>query len=128
MTLAMLSLAGIPATAGFIGKIYLIEATVDGNYAWLGIFIVIGSMISLAYYLRVIAAMWMRPAVGTELTPTGPGIGGRPALAGGEVARRAEPEVIAVAVVMGALVLIGGIVPSPLFDFVNHAGSALGIL
>jgi NADH-quinone oxidoreductase subunit N len=127
MTLAMLSLAGIPATAGFIGKIYLIEATVDGNYAWLGIFIVIGSMISLAYYLRVIAAMWMRPAVGTELTPTGPGIGGRPALAGGEVTRRAEPEVIAVAVVMGALTLIGGIVPSPLFDFVNHAGSALGI-
>jgi NADH-quinone oxidoreductase subunit N len=127
MTLAMLSLAGIPATAGFIGKVYLIEATVDGNYAWLGVFIVIGSMISLAYYLRVIAAMWMRPAVGTELTPAAPGVGGRPALAGGEVARRAEPEVVLVAVVMGALVLVGGIVPSPLFDFVNHAGGALGI-
>jgi NADH-quinone oxidoreductase subunit N len=128
MTLAMLSLAGIPATAGFIGKIYLIEATVDGNYAWLGLFIVIGSMISLAYYLRVIAAMWMRPAVSTELTPTAPGIGGRPALAGGaEDVRRAQPEVIFVAVLFGAATIVLGIVPSPLFNLVDHARSALGL-
>jgi NADH-quinone oxidoreductase subunit N len=140
MTLAMLSLAGIPATAGFIGKVYLIEATVDGAYTWLGVFIVIGSMISLAYYLRVIAAMWMRPGVGTELTPASAGIGGRPALAGGaasdpleptvaaaEGTRRAEPEVIFVAVLFGAATLVGGIVPGPLFNFVNHAGGALGL-
>ena len=61
MTVAMLSLAGFPATVGFIGKFYLIEATVDGNYAWLGVVIVVGSMISLVYYLRVIAVMWMTP-------------------------------------------------------------------
>ena len=36
LTIAMLSLAGIPATAGFIGKIYLIQALVDGGYTWLG--------------------------------------------------------------------------------------------
>ena len=59
MTLAMLSLAGFPATIGFIGKFYLIDASVAGDYAWLGIVIVIGSVISLAYYLRVIAVMWM---------------------------------------------------------------------
>ena len=140
MTFAMLSLAGIPATAGFIGKVYLIEATVDGAYTWLGVFIVIGSMISLAYYLRVIAAMWMRPAVGAELTPASAGVGGRPALAGGavgsdpleptvatEATRRAEPEVVFVAVLFGAATLIGGIVPSPLFNLVDHAGSALGL-
>ena len=62
MTLAMLGLAGIPATAGFIGKFYLIDAAVAGDYAWLGVVIVIGSMISLAYYLKVIAAMWMAEA------------------------------------------------------------------
>ena len=69
MTLAMLGLAGIPATAGFIGKFYLIDAAVDGDYAWLGVVIVIGSMISLAYYLQVIAAMWMAeaPVAGTAL-------------------------------------------------------------
>jgi NADH-quinone oxidoreductase subunit N len=138
MTIAMLSLAGIPATAGFIGKVYLIDAAVDGGYAWLGIFIVVGSMISLAYYLRVLAAMWMRPEVGTELTPAATGVGGRPALAGGSMTdpleptvaasdarRAAEPEVVFVAVVFGVATLVGGIVPSPLFDLVKHAGRSL---
>jgi NADH-quinone oxidoreductase subunit N len=59
MTIAMLSLAGFPATAGFIGKFYLIDASVAGDDTWLGIAIVIGSVLSLAYYLRVIAVMWM---------------------------------------------------------------------
>ena len=59
MTIAMLSLAGIPGTVGFIGKFQLIHALVNGGYTWLGIVLVIGSMISLGYYLRVIAAMWM---------------------------------------------------------------------
>ena len=67
LTLAMLGLAGMPATAGFIGKFFLIEAAVDGGYAWLGVVIVIGSMISLAYYLRVVAAIWMRPATAAEV-------------------------------------------------------------
>jgi NADH-quinone oxidoreductase subunit N len=111
---------------------------VDGGYTWLGIFIVVGAMISLAYYLKVLAVMWTRPAVGTSLTPSSRGPGGRPALAGGggtdpleptiataEGTRRAEPEVVFVAVVFGALSLAGGIVPSPLFDLVKHAGRAL---
>ena len=59
MTICMLSLAGFPATAGFIGKFYLIDAAVAGDYTWLGIVIVVGSVVSLAYYLRVIAVMWM---------------------------------------------------------------------
>jgi NADH-quinone oxidoreductase subunit N len=58
----MLALAGLPATAGFIGKLYLIEALVEGDYTWLAVFIAVGTMISLAYYLRVVAAMWMRAA------------------------------------------------------------------
>jgi NADH-quinone oxidoreductase subunit N len=63
MTIAMLALAGIPGTAGFIGKFQLIHALVAGSYTWLAIVLVIGSMISLGYYLRVIAAMWMRGGV-----------------------------------------------------------------
>ena len=43
MTIAMLALAGFPATAGFFGKLYLINAAVDNGYAWLGIVIVLGS-------------------------------------------------------------------------------------
>ncbi|MGH2903523.1 MAG: NADH-quinone oxidoreductase subunit N, partial [Solirubrobacteraceae bacterium] len=61
MTFSMLGLAGIPATAGFIGKFYLIDAAVSGGYTWLAVVIVIGSMISLGYYLPVLAAMWMSP-------------------------------------------------------------------
>src|SRR5256886_6903122 len=62
MTVSMLALAGIPATAGFTGKFYLIDAAISGGYTWLGVIIVVGSMISLGYYLPVLAAMWMRAA------------------------------------------------------------------
>ena len=70
LTISMLALAGLPATAGFIGKLYLIEALVEGDYTWLAVFIAVGTMISLAYYLRVVAAMWMRPE--REAAPGGP--------------------------------------------------------
>ena len=88
LTLSMLGLAGIPATAGLIGKIYLIQASVEGGYAWLGIVIVIGSMISLGYYLPVIAAMWMREAPGRPAVPRpGRGRARRPARGGGRLQR-----------------------------------------
>ena len=96
MTIAMLSLAGFPATAGFIGKFYLIDATVQGDYAWLGVAIVVGSIISLAYYLRVIAVMWLggveidlpsvSPRRAARVGGWSPG-GGRAGPAGGGVRR-----------------------------------------
>lgn len=129
MTLAMLSLAGLPLTAGFIGKIGLIQAAVGGDYAWLAVFIVVGSMISLAYYLRIVAAMWMRPEPAASATPV---------LAGGAVAldspdapippRRASWEVVAVAVVGGVLTLALGVYPDPLFDVAADAGRSLTAL
>jgi NADH-quinone oxidoreductase subunit N len=128
MTLAMLSLAGIPATAGFIGKFTLIGVSVDGDYTWLGVLIVVGSMISLAYYLRVIAAMWLSdaPAAAPRREP-----GARPVMAGGSPEADAlsrQPEVTAVAVVFGAATLFFGIVPGPLFDLARDAARALGLL
>jgi NADH-quinone oxidoreductase subunit N len=128
LTLAMLGLAGIPATAGFIGKFYLIDAAIAGDYTWLGVVIVIGSMVSLAYYLRVIAAMWMQTAEPADAVPAVPG-GPHPALAGGDAVAdspRAQPEVWLVALVFGAATLFFGIIPSPLFDLAVRAGSALG--
>jgi NADH-quinone oxidoreductase subunit N len=151
MTISMLALAGIPATAGFIGKFYLIDAAVSGGYTWLGVAIVVGSMISLGYYLPVIAAIWMREApagagagagvgaVSTGSSPAQPpttGPGGLPALAGGSpeldveppvpLATRPQLEVVFVAVLAGAVTLFFGIIPQPLFDLVTHAGNALG--
>jgi NADH-quinone oxidoreductase subunit N len=137
MTLAMLSLAGLPATAGFIGKFYLIDAAVDGGYTWLGVVIVIGSMISLGYYLRVLAVMWMRPApspaiAGGSAEADGDAIAPARATApvSGDGAAEPRPryggiEVAAIAVIFGAATLFFGIIPSPLLNLADHAGRAL---
>jgi NADH-quinone oxidoreductase subunit N len=124
LTISMLGLAGLPATVGFIGKLYLIEALVDGDYTWLAVFIAIGTMISLAYYLRVVAAMWMRPE--------SEGAGATPAIAGAspeadpidpDAARR--PYLLAPALIAAAGVVFFGIIPQPLVEFAQHAGAAL---
>jgi NADH-quinone oxidoreductase subunit N len=133
MTVAMLGLAGIPATGGFIGKFRIIEALVDGGYTWLGIVIVLGSAVSLAYYLRVIAAMWMRPAPAGDTVPV-PGVAGpgQPVLAGGspELTERrpVHLEVAIVAVVAGLAVIASGVVPGPLFEIVSQAGDSIASL
>jgi NADH-quinone oxidoreductase subunit N len=129
MTVAMLSLAGFPATIGFIGKFYLIEATVDGNYTWLGVMIAVGSMISLVYYLRVVAVMWMTPfrirmpELPARRTRVRPVSGWSP-----EADARAQPEVALVALVSGAAVMFFGIWPNPLFNLVHDVGTSLSSL
>jgi len=59
LTPMMLSLAGIPITAGFIGKFYVIAAGIDGQLWWLIGAVVLGSAIGLYYYLRVVVTMFM---------------------------------------------------------------------
>ena len=86
----MLALAGLPGTSGFMGKLFLIEATVDGDYTWLGVAIVIGTMVSLAYYLRVIAAVWMWPE--PSAAPPATQAGAMPAIAGGSPEADAVPQ------------------------------------
>jgi NADH-quinone oxidoreductase subunit N len=112
LTLAMLSLAGIPATAGFIGKVFLIDALVGQGYTWLAVVLVMGSAVSLAYYLRVVGAMWLRPAVDRPAAPVMAG-----AEEGGE---RAGIEVQAVALIFGVASVVLGIIPQPLFHLVGH--------
>jgi NADH-quinone oxidoreductase subunit N len=139
MTISMLALAGFPATAGFFGKVYLIQAAFDNGYGWLGIVIVLGSAVSLAYYLRVVAAVWMRPeVVGTASALAGGAA--RPVIAGGsveadeqayaaglepgETRRLLQPEAIFVAVLCAAATIFFGIYPSPLHDVAVNAGQA----
>ena len=124
LTIAMLALAGLPATAGFIGKLYLIEALVEGDYTWLAVFIAIGTMISLAYYLRVVAAMWRGQE---EERP-----GGVPAIAGASPeADPVDPEagrrwyLVGPAVVCAAATVFFGVIPQPLVDWASHAGASL---
>jgi NADH-quinone oxidoreductase subunit N len=147
MTIAMLSLSGIPGTVGFIGKVQLIHALVNGSYTWLAIVLVIGSMISLAYYLRVIATIWMR----AESPSPGPGLLGRlvpfslPTMGGGSPEADGEgnsgpgavrvssggsawslpsAEVAFVAILFAAATIGFGIFPSIVFHLANHAGHA----
>ncbi|HMJ04159.1 MAG TPA: NADH-quinone oxidoreductase subunit N [Conexibacter sp.] len=127
LTIAMLALAGFPATAGFIGKIYLVDALVSGDYAWLAIVLVVGSMISLGYYLRVVATIWMSEADAPVPAPAT--ADALPVIAGGsqeaDAAARPQPEVLLVAWVAAIAVVVLGIVPQPLFELAADAGRAL---
>jgi NADH-quinone oxidoreductase subunit N len=158
MSIAMLALAGMPATAGFFGKIYLIQAAVDNGYGWLSVFIVLGSAVSLAYYLRVIAALWTAPredptvAAAARVAPSG-----RPVMAGGSseadagalvhqpadrrsvtpsgpggeegnIVPRSHPLGVAVGVLCAGATVFFGIYPQPLLHVAQQAGHAIGSL
>jgi NADH-quinone oxidoreductase subunit N len=128
LTIGMLALAGLPGTSGFMGKLFLIEASVDGDYTWLGVVIVAGSMVSLVYYLRVIAAVWMRPEPGPETPPAAP----MPAIAGGSPEADARPLgasrcglVVGAGLICAAATVAFGVYPDPLIDWATHAAGSL---
>jgi NADH-quinone oxidoreductase subunit N len=93
--------------------------------------IVLGSAVSLAYYLRVVAAIWTRPdAEPRPITP-----GGQPVMAGGATAQlpsgdgaprgEGHPLALAVAAVCLVAIVFFGVYPQPLFDAAQDAGAAL---
>jgi NADH-quinone oxidoreductase subunit N len=59
MTVCLLSLGGLPPTAGFIGKWYIFSAAVSAGYYWLAIIGVLTSVVSVFFYLRVVVMMYM---------------------------------------------------------------------
>ena len=78
MLIFMLSLGGIPPTAGFMGKVWVFGAAIEAGFVWLAVIGVVNSAISLYYYYRVIVFMWLKeetlgsdieigPAVATAL-------------------------------------------------------------
>jgi NADH-quinone oxidoreductase subunit N len=62
MAIGCFSLIGIPLTVGFWGKFYLIRPALRGGDDWLVVILVINAAISAAYYLRIVAAMFLRPS------------------------------------------------------------------
>jgi NADH-quinone oxidoreductase subunit N len=69
MTIFMLSLGGIPPTAGFFGKFYVFRAALaKPSLVWLVVIAVLNSVVSVYYYLRVVTAMYFREA-GREAKP-----------------------------------------------------------
>jgi len=66
MLVFMLSLAGIPLTAGFVGKWYLFGAAIKANYVWLAVLAVVNSAISLYYYVRIVVQMYIKEPASEE--------------------------------------------------------------
>jgi NADH-quinone oxidoreductase subunit N len=60
MVIFLLSLGGIPPTAGFIGKYYLFSAAIQAGFGWLAIIAVLMSAVSMFYYLRLVVAMYLK--------------------------------------------------------------------
>lgn len=59
MTVALFSLIGLPPTAGFVGKIYLLYAVIQEEIYWLALVAVLNTVVSLYYYARIIKAMYL---------------------------------------------------------------------
>jgi len=67
LTISMLSLAGIPLTAGFMGKFFMFSAALSHYQIWLVVLAVVNAIISIFYYFRVIVAMYFRTAETNEV-------------------------------------------------------------
>jgi proton-translocating NADH-quinone oxidoreductase chain N len=105
MLLFLLSLAGIPPLAGFIGKFYLFAAAMKEGFIWLVIVAVLNSIVSLYYYLQVVRQMYIIPPRTEEPVP----------------ASRALSGALLIALV-GVLLL--GIWPAPLVELIRVAAQA----
>jgi NADH-quinone oxidoreductase subunit N len=103
LALFLLSLVGIPPTAGFVGKFYLFGAAVRSGYVWLAVIGVLNSAAAAYYYLRIIVNMYMREPEGTPAVIM-------PSFAGA----------LAVAVALWGVIQLG-IFPAPLFDLAQSA-------
>lgn len=106
MLVFMVSLAGIPPTAGFIGKFYVFMAAVEAGLTWLAVLALVFAAISAYYYLRIIMVMYMREP--DPLTAASPRLIMSPALS----------IVLACAV---AGVVFFGLYPGPLVNLAGHA-------
>ena len=64
MVIFLMSLTGIPPTAGFVGKLYLFGAAINSGYIWLAVVAAVNTAVSLFYYMRVAMVMYMLESPG----------------------------------------------------------------
>jgi NADH-quinone oxidoreductase subunit N len=108
LTLCMISLTGLPPTAGLIAKIYIFNGAVDQGLLWLVIVAVINSCISAYYYFKVVKFMWMgEPASPDKVTSS-------------------WPEWLALALCCIPVVIIG-VLPGAFIELAQNASALFGI-
>ena len=107
LAVCLISLAGLPPSAGFMGKFALFRAVLRADYAGLAVIGILTVIIAIYYYMKVVIAMYMRPAA-PGLTVPGVDLAGR--LAG--------------AVILAAIIFLG-LWPSPLFTLTARMAAAL---
>jgi len=107
MLVFMLSLGGIPPTAGFMGKFLLFSAAIDAHYYWLAVIGVLNSAVSLYYYLRIVVFMYLKADTAGSEPTTSPALG------------------IALGVAVLATVVLG-VYPRLLFELADASARTLG--
>ncbi|HWZ86378.1 MAG TPA: NADH-quinone oxidoreductase subunit N [Thermoanaerobaculia bacterium] len=105
--LCLFSLAGIPATAGFIGKFFLFKAALEKGFYALALIGVANSLVSIGYYLKVVYILYMRDPVETEAPPA-----------------LALADRLALALCAAGILAIG-IFPSTVWEVARHAAATL---
>jgi NADH-quinone oxidoreductase subunit N len=121
LTIMLLSLAGLPLTAGFVGKFLILSAGAGAELWTLAVILAVNSTISIFYYLKVVSAMFR----GAEPAPAA--AGGRSAAAGvgtssgaGGLLLARTPFLAALAIALLALAVVAlGVYPSPVLSFIG---------
>ncbi|MBM3948039.1 MAG: NADH-quinone oxidoreductase subunit N [SAR202 cluster bacterium] len=108
LTLALVSLTGVPPTVGFMVKLNIFGAAVDSGLTWLAIAGALNSVISAYYYVRVVKVMYLSPPAAEERVPS------------------PLPMTVAVTVAMAGVAFFG-VYPAPLLDFARTAAATLRI-
>ena len=113
MLIFMLALAGIPPTAGFMGKLYLFAAAVEGGYVILAVIAVIMSAVSLFYYFRIVVQMYLQDGGEGDAEPA-------------ELLRDRWTEAMIAVCIVATMVV--GVWPRPIVGWAKSAASALGMM
>ena len=104
----LVSLSGIPPTAGFVGKFYIFAACIEGGYAWLAVIAIINSIIAAYYYFKIVRVMYLVEAKDSRVIAGGIGSG------------------IALFVTL-VLTIIIGVYPGPFISLVERSIHILGM-
>jgi NADH-quinone oxidoreductase subunit N len=106
MTVSLLSMAGLPPMAGFVGKLYIFMAITDKGYFWLAMLGLVMSMISVYYYILVVRTMYSKEAKNQQ-----------------EFTASASLRIVALISLIATLFI--GIYPGPLAELANAAARSL---